>query len=104
MNLKELRKTNGKTQEEIAEYLHISRPTYNGYELGTIQLTTDTLVKLADYYQVSLDYLCGRNAQSYLGISYLDPKTITIAKLAQQLTDRNKDQAFYYISGLLAGQ
>ena len=104
MILKELRKKEHKTQQELAKYLNVSRPTYNGYELGTIKLTAETLIELAKYYHVSIDYLCGYQTPYIQELGYLDEKTLAILKLTQQLTDKNKDQAFYYISGLVAGQ
>lgn len=69
MKLKELRKENKKTQQEIAEYLNITQVTYGRYELLTHEPPIDTLCKLADYYGVSLDYLVGRpfaNEYGYL--------------------------------------
>ena len=104
MKLKELRKENKKTQQDIAKYLNVSRTTYNGYELGTIQLTMENLIKLADYYQVSIDYICEHENPTELQIGYLDAKTKAILQLIQQLTNKNKDNAYYYIAGLVAGQ
>lgn len=49
-----------KTQAEVAEKLHISRTAYAGYESGRNEPDLKTLVKIADLYGVSLDYLAGR--------------------------------------------
>ena len=38
----------------------VSQSTYSGYETGKIQVPVDTLLKLADIYDVSMDYLMGR--------------------------------------------
>lgn len=99
MKLKELRKENGKTQEEVANFLHVSRPTYNGYELGTIQITTDTLIKLADFYDVSLDYLCGRNFTNNL--DYITPQQSTLFKMIQKLDNDKFFMAYGYVARLL---
>ena len=56
----ELRKLNKLTQREMAEYLQIAQPSYIRYEHGTSQPSLETLVKLADYFDVSTDYLLGR--------------------------------------------
>ena len=57
----QLRTTRGnKTQAEVAEKLHISRTAYAGYESGRNEPDLKTLVKIADLYGVSLDYLAGR--------------------------------------------
>ena len=59
-NLVELRKMNKLTQREVAEHLGISQPSYIRYENGRSEPTIENLVKLADLFDVSLDYLCGR--------------------------------------------
>ena len=56
----ELRKLNKLTQREMAEYLQIAQPSYIRYENGSSQPSLETLVKLADYFDVSTDYLLGR--------------------------------------------
>ena len=58
--LRVLRQSCGKTQSEIAGLLNISRSAYALYESGRRQLGYDSLIILADYYQISLDYLFGR--------------------------------------------
>lgn len=60
-NIKNLREDNDKTQQEIAEYLHITQTNYSKYELGKINIPIDVFIKLADYYDVSVDYLLGRS-------------------------------------------
>lgn len=47
-------------QRTIAEYLNVSQNTYSQYENGVISLTAEMLIKLADYYGVSVDYLLDR--------------------------------------------
>lgn len=49
------------TQKRISEILEISPATYAGYETGKHQPDLETLIKLADYYQISLDVLTGRS-------------------------------------------
>lgn len=58
--LKELRKNHNLTKEDVAKKIHISRPTYTEYEIGKKRPSLDTLIKLADLFKVSLDYLTGR--------------------------------------------
>ncbi|MBU5447385.1 MULTISPECIES: helix-turn-helix domain-containing protein [unclassified Blautia] len=59
-NIRNLREDADKTQTEIAEYLNIKQTTYSKYELGKINVPIEMLIKIADYYDVSLDYLVGR--------------------------------------------
>lgn len=59
-NLKYLRTKNNKTQKDIADMLKISRQAYTHYESNKREPDIKTLVKLADYYMVSLDMIVGR--------------------------------------------
>ena len=60
IRIRNLREDADKTQQEIAEYLGTSQTMYARYERGANELPIRHLIKLSDYYQVSLDYLCGR--------------------------------------------
>jgi HTH-type transcriptional regulator, competence development regulator len=61
MLTKRLKNLRGKTtQEEVAGRIGISRARYSHYENGRSEPDTETLNKLADYYDVSVDYLLGR--------------------------------------------
>jgi transcriptional regulator with XRE-family HTH domain len=58
MKLKELRKQSNTTQVELSKYLNIARTTYSSYEQKLSEPDIETLCRIADYYGVSLDYLC----------------------------------------------
>ena len=60
-NIRNLREDRDLKQKDLAEILHISQNTYSQYENGVIQLTAETLILLADFYNVSIDYLLGRS-------------------------------------------
>jgi transcriptional regulator with XRE-family HTH domain len=62
-NIRSLRIDHGYTQKQIGEYLGISQNTYSQYEIGVLKYPVDVLIKLADLYHVSLDYLVGRTQQ-----------------------------------------
>lgn len=55
--LKEIREDKDLTQNKIAKYLGISQVVYSRYETGLRLMPIDKLYKLADFYNVSLDYL-----------------------------------------------
>lgn len=59
--LRELRLELGKTQQEMADLLSITSSAYSLYETGKRQLNYENLLLLADYFEVSLDYLFGRS-------------------------------------------
>lgn len=58
--LEDLRVDHDKTQIEIAEYLNMGRNVYWRYEKGIREIPTWAVIKLADFYDVSTDYLLGR--------------------------------------------
>lgn len=58
--LKELRLERGYTQSQIAIYSDITETAYQNYELMKRVPRVEVLVKIADFYNVSLDYLTGR--------------------------------------------
>lgn len=58
--LRDLREDNDKTQSEIAKYLGIQQTVYSRYERGFQTIPVEHLIKLADYYDVSVDYILGR--------------------------------------------
>lgn len=60
MRLRDLREDNDITQNQIASILNVKQNTYSQYENGKREVPIDVLWKLADYYNVSIDYLVGR--------------------------------------------
>lgn len=59
-NLRSIREDRDIKQKDIAKVINVSQNTYSQYETGVISLTADILLKLADYYGVSIDYLLDR--------------------------------------------
>ena len=59
MRLKELRLANGLTQKELAKSIEVGRTTISEYESGKIVPKHEGLLKLANYFNVSVDYLTG---------------------------------------------
>jgi transcriptional regulator with XRE-family HTH domain len=61
INLKRLREENHLTQEELANNLGLKRYNISDWEQGRTQPDIDSIKKLADYFQVSTDYLLGKS-------------------------------------------
>ena len=59
LNLLNARKAIHKTQQEVADYLGISRQAYSNYEAGKREPDFETLLKLGEYFGCSVDYLLG---------------------------------------------
>lgn len=60
--IRNLRIDGGYTQQQIADLLHIRQNTYSQYEIGVLHYPIEVLMKLADFYGVSVDYLLGRTS------------------------------------------
>ncbi|HIW85521.1 MAG TPA: helix-turn-helix domain-containing protein [Candidatus Eubacterium faecipullorum] len=59
--IRDLREDHDLKQKELAAYLSVDQRTYSDYENGRINVPVDIMIKIADYYGVSLDYLVGRS-------------------------------------------
>ena len=59
--LKEARKASGKKQREVADALDMKLRGYQSYEMGENEPSIDKLIILADFLDVSIDYLAGRS-------------------------------------------
>ena len=57
--IRELRIDEDKTQMEIASFLKVGQRTYCDYELGKTRIPVDSLMLLAELYNVSMDYISG---------------------------------------------
>lgn len=58
--LKKLRMTKALTQQDLAVCLNISKSNISKYENGTIEPSFEILIKISDYFEVSIDYLLGK--------------------------------------------
>ena len=101
-NLIKLREESKKTQREIATNLKLNFTTYNNYETNKAEPKLDTLIKIADYYKVSLDYLVGRDFGT--GLGFLSEEQITFIKTFLLLNSANQTNAVIYVANLLANQ
>jgi transcriptional regulator with XRE-family HTH domain len=77
---KRLKSLRGKrTQQEIADQLSVSRASYSHYENGHVEPDNDLLIKMADLFKVTTDYLLGKEQK--------DPAEKLIEYLDMELTD-----------------
>ena len=58
--IRDLREDHDLTQKQVAKILNCSQQVYSNYELGQRDIPTAILIKLADYYNVTTDYILGR--------------------------------------------
>lgn len=99
MNLKELRKKNNITQQEIAQKLQISQATYCNYELKNREPDIDTLIKLADFYHCSLDELVGRESDM-LNLNALEPEIGSLIRKIIKMNTMQKAQTINFVTSL----
>lgn len=75
-NLRALRKASGLTQIELCEKLNIAQATLWGYETGAHEPDIDTILKIADYFGVSIDYLFGRSDSHGSKVEHIAPSAL----------------------------
>ena len=74
MNLKKVRKDSHMTLSELGTVFSVSESTIHHYESGRRKLDINVLIKYADYFNVSIDYLVGRENES---TAYERPNSLT---------------------------
>ena len=85
IRLKQLREEAGLMQKEVSSALHIERSLYGKYENGRSEPPYDVLITIADYFNVTLDYLLGRTDEKSptpegAGLSEVDMEFVNLAK------------------------
>lgn len=61
--LQNLRTDANLSQKQLSEILHISQRTYSHYETGSRSIPIEMLIRIANYYNTTLDYLVGRSGE-----------------------------------------
>jgi transcriptional regulator with XRE-family HTH domain len=89
MNLKQLREAKNLTQTKVAKEIGISRPNYHNYEKGLTEPNIETLIKIADYYETSIDRLVNRQ---YFNVLFLDNLTNEQKEVVKVVTELNPIQ------------
>lgn len=97
--LHQLRKARGLRQEDVAKAVHLGRQTYSSYESGGRTPALETLILLADFYQVPVDYLLRQDASEKLN-AFCYPLSVTERDLLAKfrtLSDGLKKDAIHYM-------
>ena len=102
LKLKELRKLNNKKQKDIAKDLNLSVQAYCNYENGDLEPNFDTLIKLANYFGVSIDYLLGHEVKSQGSAVVERPDYALSDKFASDYKELLTDKNFLDITKLCA--
>lgn len=101
--IKELRKSKKFTQKDVAEKIGITRPAYTAYEIGKRQPDFETLQKIADLYEVSIDYLLGReeieNSPQYTSVDLDKMLDSAMSFDGKPMTDNDREVIRAYLEG-----
>lgn len=81
MKIKELRKQHGLSQEKLAKDIGLTRYQITRFETGITPIPHEILIKLADYFNVGLDFLCDRQYNNNINHYVPDERKETILKL-----------------------
>lgn len=103
-NLKQIRNSKNLLQTKVAMDLSITQETVSSYETGRVLPSSDMLIRLADYYNTSVDYLLGRTRYD-MPIDRIKPNNISdkdfiILNKINHLSNDNKSKIEAYIDGL----
>ncbi len=96
LKLKEYRLKIGLTQSEIAFKLGMNQQSYSRYENGTTEPNIETLIKIADFFQISIDDLLGRKCNVINIFYHSDLKKQLLKELAEESDDKIQRVADFY--------
>lgn len=99
MNLKKKRTELNLTQKEVSKELHITTQAYANYEQGLREPNIETLIRLANYYHTSIDYLVGRDTQ-IINLNTLNGRDKRLIEDILAMNELQKTRAEAYFDGL----
>ncbi|HIU06187.1 MAG TPA: helix-turn-helix transcriptional regulator [Candidatus Onthoplasma faecigallinarum] len=97
--LRELRQKRKLTQEDMSKILNLGSTTYKNYENNITEPNIETLIKLANFYNVSLDELVGREADT-INLKYLDENEAYLIRKILKMNDLELAKTRAYVTGL----
>lgn len=99
MNLKERRKKMGISQMEIASKTGIPQTSYSGYEKNNRQPSIENLIKLADFFNITIDELVERPTDT-INLNYLDTTRRELIKEIKEASEIQVNQLNAYWQGM----
>ena len=102
VHLKELRLSKGLSQTDVARAVDVSRQAYNNYELGKRQADYETLLKLAEFFETSVEYLISDTSINIVmrqkNSTPADNSRSALIKLVEKLPDAEIERATAILS------
>lgn len=80
--IRDLREDKDLKQKDVADYLKMSRTTYNHYELGHTSLNEDMIIKLSDFYGVTPNFILNYNTKNEIN-------DVSLLKLNKLIIEKN---------------
>lgn len=103
LRLKELRESRLLNQHGLALMLNVSQSTISAYEVGSRTPDLETLISIAQFFDVSLDYLAGlSDSKQQIRQSDLSTNEVEHLHTYRQLNDTDKEKVKAYMEGLLS--
>lgn len=90
LKIKELRRKYGVTQKSVAEYFHVPQNTFSQWETGARQPDNAMLIKIADYFGVTTDYLLGRTDSVGDCFTNAEERELIVMLRADGITDEDR--------------
>ena len=104
MKIKYLRQTNNLSQSELAKIIGVSQKSISDYEKQKTQPDIETLIKLADYFHTTIDYILGHNVPYLLDKSTLSQEQQELLNYIQNLSPQNCKRVKDFITGILIAE
>lgn len=102
MKIKLLRLQEGISQQDFAKKINIPRTKYARYESGETKIPLDVLTNIANYFDVSLDYLCDRQWNNQVG--YIPEERKDFIQTIINLDEDDFKEIKSYVNGFMAGR
>lgn len=97
--LREYRQNRKLTQEEMSKILNLGSTTYKNYENNITEPNIQTLINLADFYNISLDELVGREADT-INLKYLNDNEAYLIRKILKMNELELAKTRAYVTGL----
>ena len=104
MNIKELKKKYGVNQTELAKIAGVSQKSISSYDRKESEPIESTLIKIADYFQITIDELVGHEVPYLIDKSLLSNEELEIISEIKNLDTMQRIKVLAYIDGLKAGK
>lgn len=100
LKLRSIRQEHKLSQVEVAQRLNMSPARYNNYEVNKAEPDIDTLIKLADMYNVTVDELLGRETYM-LNLASIKPIKARLIESILKMNELQEMRTSAYVSGLM---